>query len=69
VKGLTWDTTPVASGFSPGGFLWTAYLDGNYFGQVYNDGWSSVNCRPIGHGSIHLAALRVQAEAKKAGSK
>ncbi len=62
---LTWKAEPSGcDALSPGGFLWSAYLDGVYFGQVYNDGWSSVGCLPIRHGSIHLAALRVERAAK-----
>jgi hypothetical protein len=64
---LEWRTQEETCPYvSPGGFLWSAYLDGVYFGSVYNDGWSSVDCDPIYHGSIHLAALRVQAAAERA---
>ena len=66
---LTWTKERESSAvISPGGFSWCAHINGEFFGMVFNDGWSSVGCVPIRHGSIHLAALRVQreAEARKA---
>ncbi len=60
---LTWRAEAQPEFISPGGFSWAAYLDDVYFGAVYNDGWSCLNADPIDHGSIHLAALRIQAAA------
>ena len=67
MKHLNWakeeETCPHVS---PGGYVWRAYDDtGFYFGAVYNDGWSSVDGLPINHGSIHLAALRVEREVQR----